>query len=751
MKNPLMQRIPRELKTNFGRYFGMFLILVVTIMVGTGFQVVCDSASETLDDVFKTCNVEDGYFETGTEATALVREVLAGEKVSVYENFYYVENEFDGGAKLKVFRYRSEVDLVRLFEGHMPERADEVLLDRLVSKNHNAPVGSRVTLDGQEYVVCGTAAFSDYSSLFKSNSDLMMDTMNFGVAMVSDEGFSKLSPDDRVYRYSYIYEDDSMTKAEHLKADAVLRSRLLAGGVPVSEFLSAENNQSIQFIRMDMGKDGPMMKILVYIFIVVLAFVFVVLTNHTIEAEAAVIGTLRAQGFRRWEIIRHYMAANVLISVAASLIGNVLGYTLMLKPFTGMYYMLYSMPPIKIRFNPGAFLLTTVLPMVIMITVNAVMLYRKLSLSPLKFLRRDLKKRGQKRAVRLPKLSFASRFRLRVILQNKGNYCMLFIGVFLASFLLMFGMGIKPLVTHYSEQMDRKLNYEYQYILKLPYNCDGGERTTVYSMETYFARAKKDMEISLIGVGTESDFFGDVTLPMGSGELTVSLPVAKKLGLKKGDRITLKDELQEREYTFTVSALSDYEATMAVFLKKEELNRLLGLPDGYYNCYISNEKLSIPDSFVGKQLTRADITGAVDRMMDSFDTVILYVNIFAVAVYMILMYLLTKVVIEKNAISISFLKVFGYNDSEIRRIYLNANAWVVILSLVICIPIELLAFKGAMYYALILMEGYLPFYAPWYLVPSIVLIGIAAYFTISGVLVRKIRRIPGSEALKNRE
>ncbi len=751
MKNPLYKRIPRDLKRNCSRYLGMFLILVVTIMVGTGFQAVCGSASETLAVNFETCHVEDGFFETADTLSEEAMQALSKVPATFYKNFYYVQNGFDGDTKLQVFDYRSEVDLPRFFAGHMPKADDEILIDRQVSINHNAPIGSRITIDGHSFVVCGTASFSDYSSLFKSNSDLMMDPVHFGVAMVSAGGFSKLSEEGRVYRYSYIYHDSDMTKAERVKADTALRSLLSESGVRTSEFLSADNNQSIQFILMDIGKDGPMMKLLVYIFIVVIAFVFVVLTGHTIEAEAPIIGTLRAQGFRRGEIVRHYMTANALIAVSASIVGNVLGYTLMVRPFINMYYSLYSIPPIRVRFNPGAFLLTTVLPMLIMVTINAVMLYRKLSLSPLKFLRKDLKKHGQKRAVKLPRLSFGARFRLRVILQNKANYCMLFLGVFLASFLLLFGMGIGPLIDHYAKHMDEKLNYEYQYLLKLPYACEGGERTTVYAMNTYFARAKKDTELTLIGVGETSEFYQNVPLSAGPDELTISLPVSKKLGLKKGDRLTLKDDSLAKSYTFTVTEICDYESSMAVFLKRAELNRILGVPEGYYNCYVSNEALPIPEGMVAKLMTRTDLLGAVAGMMDSFDTVILYVNIFAVAVYMILMYLLTKVVIEKNAISISFLKVFGYNDSEIRRIYLNANAWVVILSLLICIPVELLTFEGAMSYVMVLMEGYLPFYVPWYLIPAIVAIGIAAYLAISSLLVRKIKRIPGSEALKNRE
>ena len=44
------------------------------------------------------------------------------------------------------------------------------------------------------------------------------------------------------------------------------------------------------------------------------AFVFVVLTNATIEQESAIIGTLLASGYRRSEIVLHYLALPAIVA-----------------------------------------------------------------------------------------------------------------------------------------------------------------------------------------------------------------------------------------------------------------------------------------------------------------------------------------------------------------------------------------------------------------------------------------------------
>ena len=112
---------------------------------------------------------------------------------------------------------------------------------------------------------------------------------------------------------------------------------------------------------------------------------------------------------------------------------------------------------------------------------------------------------------------------------------------------------------------------------------------------------------------------------------------------------------------------------------------------------------------------------------------------------------MTKTVIEKNALAISFMKVFGYNPREISRLYLDATTITVLTALVVCIPLEALCFRYAVVYISSLIEGYIEFYLPGWVYGAILAIGMVAYFSINMLHIHKVRKIPMSEALKNRE
>ena len=139
--------------------------------------------------------------------------------------------------------------------------------------------------------------------------------------------------------------------------------------------------------------------------------------------------------------------------------------------------------------------------------INVGLLWNKLTLTPLKFLRKDLKKGKQAKALKLPDWSFLKRFRIRVILQNKVCYLILFVGIYLSSLLLMFGVGLGPLLEHYVDNIDETLLYEYQYILKAPVDNSDGEKLKMYTVSTYSERYQKDVEVSLMGIEENSDFF----------------------------------------------------------------------------------------------------------------------------------------------------------------------------------------------------------------------------------------------------
>lgn len=152
----------------------------------------------------------------------------------------------------------------------------------------------------------------------------MFDSVKFGVSVLTPEGFAAFPDTHMKYCYSWLYAKKPADDTEEKEmADDFLE--VLAAKTDISGYLPGYLNLAIRFTGDDMGGDKAMVEVLLYILIAIMAFVFAVTTNNTIQKEAAVIGTLRASGYTRRELLLHYISLPILVTILAAVIGNILG------------------------------------------------------------------------------------------------------------------------------------------------------------------------------------------------------------------------------------------------------------------------------------------------------------------------------------------------------------------------------------------------------------------------------------------
>lgn len=771
MKNPLRKRILRELRDELGKYLVIFLLLTATIGFVSGFLVADGSMLAAYEEGFSFYNIEDGYFDLAQKANKAQVKTIQGWGVQLYENFY-VEKPLTNGSTLRVFAPREQVDRVCLMSGSLPQTADEVAIDRMYADNNGlAPGDTLETEDGRRWTVSGLVALSDYSCLFSDNNDSMFDSVKFGVGIVIKDCFDALGTDQLTYHYAWKYDDPPADKADQQDRGEELMKQLTAE-VKLESFVPQYQNQAITFTGDDMGSDRAMMIALLYIIIAIMAFVFGVTTANTIAKEANVIGTLRASGYTRSELVRHYLAAPLLVLIVSAVVGNVLGYTLMKDVCAGMYYGSYSLPTYVTRWNSEAFLLTTVVPALLMLVINWAVLRRTLTLSPLKFLRRDLSRKKQRRAIPLSsKLPFFGRFRLRVIAQNLGSYAVLLVGVLFANLLLMFGMMFPPVLSHYQEIMEQNLLCRYQYLLQVPLSAaneeqklqsmvsmlwfqhqveteqEDAEKFSAYTLNTLGERYKSET-VLLYGMEEGSRY-----IPIDTDGVWVSQAYADKYGVAAGDTLTLQEPYETDTYTFTIDGVYDYMGSLALFMGRDRLNDTFDLGKNYFCGYLSDQPITdIDEQYIASVTTLDTLTKISRQLQVSMGSMMNLVNGFAVAIFVVLVYLLSKIVIEKNAQSISMAKILGYSDGEIARLYLLPTSLVVAACLLISLPVESRAMEW-LFYTIMLesISGWIPLYAEPSLYVKMLAIGLVSYAAVAMLELRRIRRVPMDEALKNVE
>ncbi len=797
MKNPLRKRLPRELKGELGKYLVVFILMVASIGFVSGFLVADNSMLIAYNEGFEKYNIEDGNFRTAEQVHKTQREEIEALGVKLYDN-YYVEEPLDNGSTMRFFKNRQQVDKVCLMKGELPARTGEIAIDRMYADNNNLSVGDTLRSGKRTWKITGLVALSDYSCLFQNNNDSMFDAVKFGVSVVTEEEFDSLDQEKLQYNYSWIYDEKPKTEKEEKEVSENLMEDM--GKIATLEaFVPRYLNQAITFTGDDMGGDKAMMIMLLYIIMVIMAFVFGITISNTIRKEAGVIGTLRASGYTRQELILHYMTLPVLVTFVGALIGNILGYTVLKDVCADMYYGSYSLPTYVTVWNGEAFGLTTLVPVVIMLVVNYGVLRHKLKLSPLKFLRRDLSGRKQKRAIYLsPKMKIFSRFRLRVIFQNMSNYMVLFIGILFANLLLMFGLLLPSALSHYQVEIQNNMLAKYQYMLQVPVSAVSGnkfdglisllefymdsrtdnedaEEFSAYSLNTLPGKYKSE-EVLLYGIEPDSRY---VTIDFNntkdkkdeagnkekadnkntanaekeSAAVYISSAYADKFLLHVGDTITLKEKYEKEKYSFKIAGVYDYTAALCVFMPRSELNDIFDLGEDYYSGYFSDTELTdIKSQYIGS-VVDLDALTKISRQLDvSMGSMMGMVNGFAIMIYMVLIYLLSKIIIEKNAQSISMVKILGYTNGEISKLYIMSTSLVVVFCLLLSLPLETVIMK-VLFREMMLssISGWITLWIDPMIYVQMFAAGIITYGIVALLEFRRVKKVPMDEVLKNVE
>ena len=772
MKNPLFKRLPRELKSEFGKYLVIFLLLTSTIGLVSGFLVADNSMLLAYNESFEKYHVENGNFRTSSALGERQKETIEQEGVQLYDLFY-VEEALTNGNTMRIFQNRTDVDQVCLMEGAFPQGADEIGVDRMYADNNGLHIGDVIESGDHTWKITGLVALSDYSALFQNNSDSMFDSVKFGVSVVSEEGFAVFGKEKLHYNYAWTYNTQPETEKEEKEVSEALMEKI-GKTAHLEAFIPRYVNQAIIFTGDDMGGDRAMTMMLLYIVIVIMAFVFGITISNTIRKEAGVIGTLRASGYTRWELMLHYMTMPVLVTIVGALVGNILGYTVFKDVCAAMYYGSYSLPTYVTVWNLEAFWLTTLVPALIMLIVNSMVLYRSLRLSPLKFLRRDLSGKKRKKAIHLsPKMAIFTRFRLRVIFQNMSSYLVLFLGILFANLLLFFGLLLPSVLSHYQEEIQDNLLADYQYILSVPVSMAGGnslqtavemlafaggtqtdnpdaEKFSAYSLDT-LAEKYKSEEVLLYGVQPDSRYV-DADFTTADG-VYISSAYAEKFRLHTGDTITLKEKYEKGEYSFRIAGIYEYSAALCVFMDQQKLNETFDLGEDYFSGYFSETPLTdLNEKYVGSVID-IDALTKISRQLDvSMGSMMGIFNVFSELIFAVLIYLLSKLIIEKNAQSISMTKILGYSNREISCLYILSTSIVVVLCLLISLPIE----RGVMevlFREMMLssMSGWITMWVDPMIYVEMFVAGVLTYTVVALLEYRRISRVPMDEALKNQE
>ncbi len=807
MQKVLRKRVLRDLKENLFRYIALaFLIImgmyVIVSLIGAGYTIIDNG--ETHDEANK---IEDGQFSVFVPLSdeEISRLEDAGAEV---EGMFYEDYDVMDGKTIRVFANRENIDLVECDEGNLAEADDEIVVEKRFSQVNEVSVGDTIQIAGNDFKVTGIGTSPDYNALFKEMSDTVVDSKVFGTVFVTENAYEKLhSTGESVKTETYLYAfrlkgkttcDDVKDALGDIKVDtdriddeyfqeywdrtgAAINdfkdgikelkpgANELADGMAelkketdsflkdydtdlanITSFVTSDDNPRTggaaddQQINVQAGYFFGVLLMLLFTYVI---SVFVV---HGIEKESSVIGALYALGVKRRDLMMHYLTLPVIVTTVAGIIGFLIGISNVGIPVQmADAYAYYSIPAMDVKIPPILIVYGIVMPPLTAIVVNYFVIRKKLSQTALSLIKNEVKQpKGSN--VDLGDMGFVGRFRVRQMLREMRTGLTVVIGMFIALICLMLSLNTATFCSKVKKQNVEDTHYEYMYTYKYPTENppEGGEAA-------YAKTLKKEVygynwDVTVLGLSKNTKYF-DVDLKDGKNRVAISSSFAEKYGYGVGDEIVLHDEENDIDYGFTVDSVTQYTPAFYVFMTIDDARELFGAGSDEYNVVFSDKDLEVDPARLYATTTKADIESAAGIFADQMRSMVIMIVIISTLIFVVVMYLMMKVMIDRSAFSISLIKVFGFRTKEIRKLYLDGNFFIIAIGAAICLPLAKLI-MSAVYPSLVsnVNCGVKLTFAPWLwaaLYGGILVL----YFIINRVLVGRLNKIVPAEVLKNRE
>ena len=515
-------------------------------------------------------------------------------------------------------------------------------------------------------------------------------------------------------------------------------------------FVPREDNERIEAAAGDVVMDKNAGLVAGVIILFLFGYVISVFVVHRVESEAPVIGALYSLGVRKKDLLGHYITLPTFVAFIGGAIGTLLGFSpigigTQLKDSYGYF----SLPQYDIYYAPYLLVYGLVLPPLISATVNALVINKKLSRTALSLIKNEQSASSYRR-FNIRTKSFPAMFRIRQTVRELRSAITVVLGMLVSLMVVMLGLDCLIMCQAVKDNNTADTDYEYMYLYKYPEETvpDGGAGAYVKTLSTDCLGYTLD--VTVIGLNENNKYF-DARPEKGKNKAIVNNSLVERFGYKKGDRVTFTDAADDRDYSFTVTGTAQYSPGFTIFMDIGSMRELFGEDEDYFNAVFSDRELDIDKGRLYSVTSKTDIEKSAGVYVDQMSSLVYTLLIAGTVIFIVVMYLMMGVMIDRSSFGISLIKIFGYRPREVRSIYLNGNLMIVSVGALICIPL-----------AKYLMDCIYPYFIPNvactmvlsfppYLYLIIYAAVLAVYFISSALLTRKLSRITPAEVLKNRE
>ncbi|NFG43156.1 FtsX-like permease family protein [Clostridium botulinum] len=671
----LSKRIKRVIKSNKGSYIGCTLLVLLSCILFSSFNIAFRNIDKNFKEFVKDYNIDSAKFMVNKPIED-IKNIEDKFNLSL-EKRYEMDYNLDDST-LRIFSKTSKINKPYIIQGRNLKNKNEILLDPYFSKEKNINLGDKIKIQGQDFKVVGFFSIPDYIYPLKSETDLIWDAKKFGIASMPEENMKKLKG-IRTFYHTVFKENNENDFKKYIEEKYNMVS-----------YTERDNNVRYTLVKTKMDSSILMALTMPMVIILLTSTLLAIVMWRIIKTDLKQIGTLYALGYKKSEILKHYISYPIIIGTIGGVIGTLLGIVLS-KPLDTLMRNYFNIPLIKENYSINYIILSPIIPLFFLILASFIVILKVLKMSPVNLMK-GFKNKGRinkiEKNLKLYKFKFKNKFKIREITRNIGKTTILLVGITIASMLLLMGFMIKDSMDSLIKAQNNINQYEYNYILKTLQTQKNyaGEKYNVSSF-----KVQNDEEpIPIYGIDKDSKLISlkdSKREKIQFNKVILTKALAEKLNINKGDRIKIYNIYNDKEFFINIDEIADNYITKSIYIPLDKFNTMMNYEKNSHIGLYSKEKLDIDENLIFKVESKKETEEAFKAMIQPMKYSLTIMAIFAFIIALIVIYVVTSIIVEENKGNISMLKVLGYKKEEINSLILDTGKIPVIIGYLFSIPI----------------------------------------------------------------
>ena len=734
----LRRRYIRNIRQNLSFYIASAVLTMAALFLFFLFHIAGNAILDFADEFFEKQKLEDAHFTTYVPIPESDVEEMEEEYGITLEVQSYINIDTDG-TTARVFQKTRKVDLYDVTVGEDANEKGEVILSEGYAVNMDISIGDQIRIGKEDYTVTGFFQRPDYLYMLENEDDSYKNISTFFLAYMSEKDFAELGETNCQYLVRYNGNDDADFR------------RAVNEKYHMYSYTAAEENQRIVMVR----SQAEMFLIMSWMLLCILPLVAValicIIINRKVKTEQQMIGTLSAMGYTRAQLARHYAGFAAIPGIIGGVLTSVIT-AVVVQPYGELGLTDYEPMRISCSLSWYAAVLGIAVPAVMYILAALLSVRGLLRQNTVLLLNgsADEGRRKLRRVLAGRKLSFRVKFAVRSLIGSPARSFVVFLGIFLGSFIMLTGFSIYDSVRHMADTVQEAAGeYEYQYVLGEPLyeNPYGGELILAAPVED-----EKGDALTVMGTDNEQSLLNltdkeGQEISTKDGYYITSL-TAYLCGWGNGDRVTLYNPLSLEQIHIRISGIVENDTAQIIYTSRANAAEMTGVDKNAGNMIISEERLDIPENIVERESRKSDLKEQVDTIIDQTSYMIDTMVGLGIMICIASVYVAVNMLVSENRSNISMLKVLGYPDRKIERIVLGSNHVFLPLGILMSIPAAY-AFCGLFFRIFADMMGMLV--SPYLELKSCIMAAVltaGSYLASMHFVGWKTRKVDAAECLK---